>query len=234
MAVAVQTVAVPGAGTSVVVLSWKVATKSLSARTTRLPPASDYGPAVTLTDRQRRKTGYTKDIPPVVEPPWRRPLWAGRLLTVPLACHSQQSEAVSSGQPRTTPWRAQPAPFCAFAGDDSARSGFGSRGRGLGRCRAAPWRLAYEQVVTEDEPHPPAELVTIARTLRATSPSPAVPRRALSTGRHRSSTDNHGPCRCPPSCRISLYGADRGSFPSSRYSGREPTPGRRQAVRGRR
>jgi hypothetical protein len=29
-------------------------------------------------------------------------------------------------------------------------------------CRAAPWRLAYEQVVTKDEPHPPAELVTIA------------------------------------------------------------------------
>jgi hypothetical protein len=60
MAVAVQTVAVPGAGRSVVVLSWKVATESLSARTTRLPPASDYGPAVTLTDRQRRKAEYTR------------------------------------------------------------------------------------------------------------------------------------------------------------------------------
>jgi hypothetical protein len=77
MAVAMQTVAAPGAGTSVVVLSWKVATESLSARTTRLPPASDYGPAVTLTDRPRRMTEYTKDIPPVVERPWRRPLWAG-------------------------------------------------------------------------------------------------------------------------------------------------------------
>jgi hypothetical protein len=35
MAVAMQTVAAPGAGTSVVVLSWKVATEALSARTTR-------------------------------------------------------------------------------------------------------------------------------------------------------------------------------------------------------
>src|SRR4029453_9596960 len=30
------------------------------------------------TDRRRRMTEYTKDILPVVEPRWRRPLWAGR------------------------------------------------------------------------------------------------------------------------------------------------------------
>jgi hypothetical protein len=36
-------------------------------------------------------------------------------------------------------------------------------------------------------------------------------------GSHRSSTDNHGECLCPPSCRISPFGAGRGSFPSSRF-----------------
>jgi Alpha/beta hydrolase family len=61
------------------------------------------------------------------------------------------------------------------------------------RCRAAPWRLVYEQVLTKDEPHPPPELVTIAGRLRATSPSPAVPRRALSTGRQHTWART-----CPP------------------------------------
>jgi hypothetical protein len=59
----------------------------------------------------------------------------------------------------------------------------------LGRRRAAPWRLAYEQVVTEDEPHPPAELVTIAGRLRATSLSPAVP---PTCPEHRSVAVSHG------------------------------------------
>ena len=58
----------------------------------------------------------------------------------------------------------------------------------LGR-RAAPWRLAYEQVVTEDEPHPPTELVIIAGRLRATSLSPAVP---PTCPKHRSAAVNHG------------------------------------------
>jgi hypothetical protein len=64
-----------------------------------------------------------------------------------------------------------------------------AEGRGLGRCRAAPWRLAYEQVVTKDESHPPAELVTIAGRLRATSPSPAVP---PTCPKHRSAAVSHG------------------------------------------
>ena len=44
------------------------------------------------------------------------------------------------------------------------------------------------------------------------------PGRALSIGRQRSFTDNHGPCPCPPSWRIRHNGAVRGSFPSSRWS----------------
>jgi hypothetical protein len=76
--------------------------------------------------------------------------------------------------------------------------------------------LQTGQAVTEDEPHPAAELVTIAGRLRATSSSPAVPRRALSIGRQRSSTDDHGPCVRPSSCRISPSRAARGCFPSSR------------------
>jgi hypothetical protein len=49
----------------------------------------------------------------------------------PLACHSQRSWPVPSGQPRTVPQRPQPAPFPSLAGDDRARSGFASRGRGV-------------------------------------------------------------------------------------------------------
>jgi hypothetical protein len=47
---------------------------------------------------------------------------------VPLACHSQQSRPVPSGQPRTTPRRPQPAPFAKDAGSQHSRSGFGSKG----------------------------------------------------------------------------------------------------------
>jgi hypothetical protein len=49
-------------------------------------------------------------------------------LAVPLACHSQPSRPVPSGQPRTTPRRPQPAPFAKDAGSQHSRSGFGSRG----------------------------------------------------------------------------------------------------------
>jgi hypothetical protein len=57
-------------------------------------------------------------------------------------------------------------------------------------CRT-PLGLPTRQVVTEDRPHPPAELMTIAAPPEPRSSSPAVPRRALSIGRQRSSTDNH-------------------------------------------
>jgi hypothetical protein len=61
---------------------------------------------------------------------------------VPLACHSQQSRPVPSGQPRTITKRPRPAPFAILAGDSSTRSGFGSRwssSRGLHRpCHARP------------------------------------------------------------------------------------------------
>jgi hypothetical protein len=70
---------------------------------------------------------------------------------VPPACHSQRSRPVPNGQPRTTAPRPRPAPFPAFAGDDPARSGFGSRGSvgpGLHRpCRARP---ADRSLVAED------------------------------------------------------------------------------------
>ena len=49
---------------------------------------------------------------------------------VPLPCHSQRSWLVSSGQSRTTPQRARPAPITVSQGDDPARSGFASRGSG--------------------------------------------------------------------------------------------------------
>ena len=42
------------------------------------------------------------------------------------------------------------------------------------------------------------------------------PRRALTIGRQRSPTDNHGRCPCPPTCSIGPYGAARACFPSSR------------------
>jgi hypothetical protein len=45
-----------------------------------------------------------------------------------LACHAQRSWPVPSGQPRTTPWLPPPALFPNPAGDNSARSGFGSKG----------------------------------------------------------------------------------------------------------
>jgi hypothetical protein len=50
-------------------------------------------------------------------------------------------------------------------------------------------------------------------------PRRPCPKRALSTGPQRSSTDNHGRCPCRPSCSISPSGAVRGSFPSSRCNG---------------
>jgi hypothetical protein len=46
---------------------------------------------------------------------------------VPLACHSQQTPPVPSGQPRTTPRRPRPATFAIHAGSQHSRSGFGSR-----------------------------------------------------------------------------------------------------------
>jgi hypothetical protein len=79
-------------------------------------------------------------------------------------------------------------------------------------------RLPTGHVVIEDEPNPPVELVSVAATLERGWSSPPCPRRALRNGRRRSSTDNHGRCPCPPNRRISLSGAGRGSFPSSRCS----------------
>jgi hypothetical protein len=63
-------------------------------------------------------------------------------------------------------------------------SSFGKRADG---CRADGYRAAFGglptgQVVAEDSPCPPVELVTIAAGLRAASSSPAVPvhpRRAM-------------------------------------------------------
>jgi hypothetical protein len=62
---------------------------------------------------------------------------------------------------------------------------------------------------------PSGELV-LTRQAHERRPHRPCPGRALSIGRQRSSTDNHGRCQSPSSCRISRYGAVRGSFPSSR------------------
>ena len=47
---------------------------------------------------------------------------------VPQACHTQRSGTVPSGQPRITTKQSRPAPFPILAGDNSARTSFGSRG----------------------------------------------------------------------------------------------------------
>jgi hypothetical protein len=62
-------------------------------------------------------------------------------------------------------------------------------------------------------------------------PRRPCPRRALTTGRQRSSTDNHGRYLGPPSWRISPSGAARGSFPSSRWAALGPRPGRERPER---
>jgi hypothetical protein len=57
-----------------------------------------------------------------------------------------------------------------------------------------PWpsrHLPTMQVVSEDGSCPPVDLVTISATLE-----PGVPRRALTVGSQRSSTDNHGRSVC--------------------------------------
>jgi hypothetical protein len=58
----------------------------------------------------------------------RRPCHYRAIHSGPVPCHSQRSRPVPSGQPRTTPRRAQPAQFPDLAGEDPTRSGFGSRG----------------------------------------------------------------------------------------------------------
>jgi hypothetical protein len=82
-------------------------------------------------------------------------------------------------------------------------------------CRG-PVALAYEAGVTEDRPHPPAELVPSLPGPSHVRPHRRCPRRALTIGRQRSPTDNHGRCPCPPTCSIGPYGAARAGFPSSR------------------
>jgi hypothetical protein len=58
---------------------------------------------------------------------------------VPLSCHSQESRAVPSGQPRTTPRRSRPAAIPVSPRSDPARSGFGSRGSLI----PDPWGAQY-------------------------------------------------------------------------------------------
>jgi hypothetical protein len=82
-------------------------------------------------------------------------------------------------------------------------------------CRG-PAALANDAGVTEDEPHPAAEVVPSPPGPSHVHPHRPCPKRALSIGRQRSFTDNKGRCAFPPSCRIAPYGAARGSFPSSR------------------
>jgi hypothetical protein len=101
-------------------------------------------------------------------------------------------------------------------------------------CRG-PAALANDAGVTEDEPHPAAEVVPSPAGPSHVHPHRPCPKRALSIGRQRSFTDNKGRCAFPPSCRITPYGAARGSFPSLRCPGScrlrsarvaDPIPGR--------
>jgi hypothetical protein len=90
-------------------------------------------------------------------------------------------------------------------------------------CRG-PAALANEAGVTEDGPHPAAEVVPSPPGPSHVHPHRPCPGRALSIGRQRSFTDNRGRCVFPPSCRIAPYGAVRGSFPSSRCSRARTNP----------
>jgi hypothetical protein len=68
-------------------------------------------------------------------------------------------------------------------------------------CRAALGGSPTRQVITEDGPHPPVELVPSPPGSEPRRPRRPCPRRALSIGQQRSSTDNHGRCPCSPNCR---------------------------------
>ena len=125
-----------------------------------------YFPRLSVSDALRRSAGMATS----------RPKYSWTFLNPDLeATKANQRPAVQAlpeagiGRPGTAGWRRVRIP--------------------PNRRRAAPWRLAYEQVVTEDEPHPLAELVTITGRLRATSPSPAVP---PTCPKHRSAAVSHG------------------------------------------
>jgi hypothetical protein len=82
----------------------------------------------------------------------------------------------------------------------------------------APIRgMATSRAVTDKGPRPPVERAKVATGLEQGHPRRPCPKRALSTGPQRSSTDNHGRYPFRPSCKISPSGAVRGSFPSSRW-----------------
>jgi hypothetical protein len=82
-------------------------------------------------------------------------------------------------------------------------------------CRG-PAALANEACVTEDGPHPAAEVMPSPPGPSHVHPHRPCPGRALRIGRQRSFTDNKGRCVFPPSSTIAPYGAVGGSFPSSR------------------
>src|SRR5215213_6016023 len=84
-------------------------------------------------------------------------------------------------------------------------------------CRG-PTALANEAGVTEDGPHPPAELAPSLPAPSHVHPHRPCPGRALSIGQQRSFTDNNGQCVSPPSCWIPPYAAIQRCFPSSRFS----------------
>ncbi len=62
-------------------------------------------------------------------------------------------------------------------------------------------RLVNEASGRPRRTSPSAELAPSLRRLRQVRPRRPCPRRALRIGRQRSSTDNHGRCPCPPSCK---------------------------------
>jgi hypothetical protein len=65
--------------------------------------------------------------------------------------------------------------------------------------------LGNEARVGVDGPRPSLKLGTIASRPEPGRPRRPCPRCALRIGRQRSSTDNHGPCPCLSTCRISPY-----------------------------
>jgi hypothetical protein len=119
-----------------------------------------------------------------------------------------RAQAVRSGirEPQVTrhpPLRPRPTHKPRTGFDPSPRS-----------CRGPATALANEATGRRDRASPSGQA---GRRRPAGFAQVVIAGRALSIGRQRSTTDNHGSCPCPPSCRITPSGAGRGCFPSSRW-----------------
>jgi hypothetical protein len=212
MAVAVQTVAVPGAGTSVVVLSWKVATEALSVRTT---PTS-ASPRL-RTGRDADRSAAPQDPVHQGYPASRgisvgRPLWAGRRSSLIPGSESAVSYprpyavgriGAADGRQSTVNFGHSRCigPQVSGGLEGLARAAGWAEGplqrRGHARVAAPHPRLAHETVVTTDGPHPLGKLGAVALGWEHRRARQSCHPRAISSGHERYSADSHGHSRRP-------------------------------------